>query len=74
MAVGSSGGTRHSGSGRTKEESRWSCGVRGERGGCGLATSSAATAGTASRGEAVRVALSKGWIGPYEMTDAPDPT
>jgi DNA-binding NarL/FixJ family response regulator len=30
--------------------------------------------GVSSRGEAVRIALSKGWIGPYEMIDAPDPT
>ena len=29
---------------RTKEEWSWSCGVRGGRGGCGLVTSSAATA------------------------------
>jgi DNA-binding NarL/FixJ family response regulator len=30
--------------------------------------------GVSSRGEAVRIALSKGWIGPYERIDAPDPT
>ena len=30
--------------------------------------------GVSSRGEAVRVALSRGWIGPYEMTEAPDRT
>ena len=48
---GSFGSTKRSDSVRTKEESSWSCGVRGGRGGCGLATSSAATAGTASRGE-----------------------
>jgi len=30
--------------------------------------------GVSSRGEAVRVALSRGWIGPYEITEASDRT